>query len=126
MEGKAVLFKRFADIDGIDLEVDTRDVAEPAGRQDPGAGVPRRRWRGRDRADRAKPQDGSGAERRGSAGRVAVLLDGGTRLLCPGPQDRVLPAIAGLPRPEPTALPRASAGQTGRPSREERGGPDGE
>ena len=28
MEGKAVLFKRFADIDGIDLEVDTRDVDE--------------------------------------------------------------------------------------------------
>ena len=28
MEGKAVLFKRFADIDGIDLEVDTRDVEE--------------------------------------------------------------------------------------------------
>ncbi|HYC05349.1 MAG TPA: NADP-dependent malic enzyme [Azospirillaceae bacterium] len=26
MEGKAVLFKRFADVDGIDLEVDTRDV----------------------------------------------------------------------------------------------------
>src|SRR5690606_4630267 len=26
MEGKAVLFKRFADIDGIDLEIDTRDV----------------------------------------------------------------------------------------------------
>ena len=26
MEGKAVLFKRFADIDSIDLEVDTRDV----------------------------------------------------------------------------------------------------
>src|ERR1051326_7738949 len=26
MEGKAVLFKRFADIDAIDLEVDTRDV----------------------------------------------------------------------------------------------------
>jgi len=26
MEGKAVLFKRFADIDGIDLEVDTQDV----------------------------------------------------------------------------------------------------
>jgi len=26
MEGKAVLFKRFADIDGIDLEVDTADV----------------------------------------------------------------------------------------------------
>jgi malate dehydrogenase (oxaloacetate-decarboxylating)(NADP+) len=26
MEGKAVLFKRFADIDGIDLEVDTTDV----------------------------------------------------------------------------------------------------
>jgi len=26
MEGKAVLFKRFADIDGIDLEVDTEDV----------------------------------------------------------------------------------------------------
>src|SRR3546814_12286417 len=26
MEGKAVLFKRFADIDGFDLEVDTRDV----------------------------------------------------------------------------------------------------
>jgi len=26
MEGKAVLFKRFADIDGIDLEVDTHDV----------------------------------------------------------------------------------------------------
>ena len=28
MEGKAVLFKRFADIDGIDLEVDTHDVDE--------------------------------------------------------------------------------------------------
>ena len=28
MEGKAVLFKRFADIDGIALEVDTRDVDE--------------------------------------------------------------------------------------------------
>ncbi|MBM3581271.1 MAG: NADP-dependent malic enzyme [Alphaproteobacteria bacterium] len=28
MEGKAVLFKRFADIDGIDLEVDTGDVDE--------------------------------------------------------------------------------------------------
>jgi malate dehydrogenase (oxaloacetate-decarboxylating)(NADP+) len=28
MEGKAVLFKRFADIDGINLEVDTRDVEE--------------------------------------------------------------------------------------------------
>jgi len=28
MEGKAVLFKRFADIDGIDLEVDTSDVDE--------------------------------------------------------------------------------------------------
>src|SRR6187455_1086285 len=26
MEGKAVLFKRFADVDGIDLEVDTKDV----------------------------------------------------------------------------------------------------
>lgn len=26
MEGKAVLFKRFADIDGIDLELDTKDV----------------------------------------------------------------------------------------------------
>ncbi|MGQ0503431.1 MAG: malic enzyme-like NAD(P)-binding protein, partial [Panacagrimonas sp.] len=26
MEGKAVLFKRFADVDGIDLEVDTSDV----------------------------------------------------------------------------------------------------
>ena len=26
MEGKAVLFKRFADIDSIDLEVDTKDV----------------------------------------------------------------------------------------------------
>ena len=26
MEGKAVLFKRFADIDGIDLEVDTQDI----------------------------------------------------------------------------------------------------
>ena len=26
MEGKAVLFKRFADVDAIDLEVDTRDV----------------------------------------------------------------------------------------------------
>src|SRR3546814_3497547 len=85
------------------------DVAEPAGRQDPGAGVPRRRWRGRDCADRAKPQDGSGAERRGSAGRVAVLLDGGTRLLCAGPQDRVLPAIAGIPRPEHRAVARASA-----------------
>jgi malate dehydrogenase (oxaloacetate-decarboxylating)(NADP+) len=28
MEGKAVLFKRFADVDGIDLEVDTEDVDE--------------------------------------------------------------------------------------------------
>ncbi len=28
MEGKAVLFKRFADVDGIDLEVDTREVDE--------------------------------------------------------------------------------------------------
>ncbi len=28
MEGKAILFKRFADIDGIDLEVDTTDVDE--------------------------------------------------------------------------------------------------
>ncbi len=28
MEGKAVLFKRFADVDGVDLEVDTRDVDE--------------------------------------------------------------------------------------------------
>jgi malate dehydrogenase (oxaloacetate-decarboxylating)(NADP+) len=28
MEGKAVLFKRFADIDSIDLEVDTKDVTE--------------------------------------------------------------------------------------------------
>ena len=28
MEGKAVLFKRFADIDGIDIEVNTRDVDE--------------------------------------------------------------------------------------------------
>ncbi len=28
MEGKAVLFKRFADIDGIDLEVDTTDIDE--------------------------------------------------------------------------------------------------
>ncbi|HEX4533395.1 MAG TPA: NADP-dependent malic enzyme [Rhizomicrobium sp.] len=28
MEGKAVLFKRFADVDSIDLEVDTRDVNE--------------------------------------------------------------------------------------------------
>ena len=28
MEGKAVLFKRFADIDGIDIEVDTDDVDE--------------------------------------------------------------------------------------------------
>ena len=26
MEGKAVLFKRFADVDGIDLEVDTQEV----------------------------------------------------------------------------------------------------
>jgi malate dehydrogenase (oxaloacetate-decarboxylating)(NADP+) len=28
MEGKAVLFKRFADVDGIDLEVDTQEVDE--------------------------------------------------------------------------------------------------
>ncbi len=28
MEGKAILFKRFADIDGIDIEVDTADVDE--------------------------------------------------------------------------------------------------
>ena len=26
MEGKAVLFKKFADIDGVDLELDTEDV----------------------------------------------------------------------------------------------------
>jgi malate dehydrogenase (oxaloacetate-decarboxylating)(NADP+) len=31
MEGKAVLFKRFADVDSIDLEVDTRDVDEFVG-----------------------------------------------------------------------------------------------
>ncbi len=28
MEGKAVLFKRFADVDGVDLEIDTREVDE--------------------------------------------------------------------------------------------------
>ena len=28
MEGKSVLFKRFADVDGIDLEVDTKDAEE--------------------------------------------------------------------------------------------------
>jgi malate dehydrogenase (oxaloacetate-decarboxylating)(NADP+) len=28
MEGKAVLFKRFADVDSIDLEVDTEDIDE--------------------------------------------------------------------------------------------------
>ena len=28
MEGKAVLFKRFADIDGIDIEVDTENVED--------------------------------------------------------------------------------------------------
>jgi malate dehydrogenase (oxaloacetate-decarboxylating)(NADP+) len=28
MEGKAVLFKRFADVDSIDLEIDTHDVEE--------------------------------------------------------------------------------------------------
>src|SRR5215216_4638126 len=28
MEGKAVLFKRFADIDGIDIEIATKDVEE--------------------------------------------------------------------------------------------------
>jgi malate dehydrogenase (oxaloacetate-decarboxylating)(NADP+) len=28
MEGKAVLFKRFADVDSIDIEVDTKDVDE--------------------------------------------------------------------------------------------------
>ena len=28
MEGKAVLFKRFADVDSIDLEVDTEDADE--------------------------------------------------------------------------------------------------
>ncbi|MBI2718455.1 MAG: NADP-dependent malic enzyme [Rhizobiales bacterium] len=31
MEGKAVLFKRFADVDAIDLEVDTRDVDQFVG-----------------------------------------------------------------------------------------------
>jgi malate dehydrogenase (oxaloacetate-decarboxylating)(NADP+) len=31
MEGKSVLFKRFADVDSIDLEVDTRDVDEFVG-----------------------------------------------------------------------------------------------
>ena len=28
MEGKSVLFKKFADIDGFDLEIDTNDVDE--------------------------------------------------------------------------------------------------
>ena len=28
MEGKAVLFKRFADIDAIDLEIDSKDPKE--------------------------------------------------------------------------------------------------
>ena len=28
MEGKAVLFKRFADIDGVDIEIDSEDVEE--------------------------------------------------------------------------------------------------
>ena len=28
MEGKVALFKRFADVDGIDLEIDTEDVDE--------------------------------------------------------------------------------------------------
>ena len=28
MEGKAVLFKRFADVDGIDIEIDSEDVDE--------------------------------------------------------------------------------------------------
>ena len=28
MEGKSVLFKKFADIDGIDLELDTNDTDE--------------------------------------------------------------------------------------------------
>ena len=28
MEGKSVLFKRFADIDGINIEIDTEDVNE--------------------------------------------------------------------------------------------------
>ena len=28
MEGKAVLFKRFADIDSIDLEIDSKDTNE--------------------------------------------------------------------------------------------------
>jgi malate dehydrogenase (oxaloacetate-decarboxylating)(NADP+) len=47
MEGKAVLFKKFADVDGIDLEVDTRDVDEFVnavrylGRADGHSGVPR-------------------------------------------------------------------------------------
>lgn len=31
MEGKSVLFKRFADVDSIDLEIDTRDVDEVIG-----------------------------------------------------------------------------------------------
>src|SRR6476619_5302446 len=31
MEGKAVLFKRFADVDSIDIEVDTKDVNEFVG-----------------------------------------------------------------------------------------------
>ena len=30
MEGKAVLFKRFADVDAVDIEVDTRDSDAPA------------------------------------------------------------------------------------------------
>ena len=33
MEGKAVLFKRFADVDSIDLEVDTQDAAARSSRR---------------------------------------------------------------------------------------------
>ena len=33
MEGKSVLFKRFADVDSIDLEVDTEDADKPSSRR---------------------------------------------------------------------------------------------
>ena len=46
MEGKVALFKRFADIDGIDLEIDTEDVDEIRQRRAlPGAASAASTWR---------------------------------------------------------------------------------
>src|SRR5690606_15072041 len=74
--------------------------------------------------DRAEPQDGSGAEGRGSGGRIVVLPHRRTRLLRPGPSNRILSATAGIPRPEHRAVARTGAGRgrVGGPRSAYRGG----